>query len=162
MTGDHTVNLVTSHDQVCILKTVLYFTHRHFTDCSVFYRPAFYRLVCKIVNLWDIDLKFYSQFLMLISTIVQNFVELPHVEGTFLKTSYLSVLGLCKLIIYRPVCKMFNLWDIDLKFYSQFLMLILTILQNFVKLSYLEVTFLETSYLSVFGLCRPIIYRPDE
>ena len=30
----------------------------HFTDRSVFYRPAFYRLVCKIVNLWDIDLKF--------------------------------------------------------------------------------------------------------
>ena len=30
----------------------------HFTDRSVFYRPVFYRLVCKIVNLWDIDLKF--------------------------------------------------------------------------------------------------------
>ena len=30
----------------------------HFTDRSVSYRPAFYRLVCKIVNLWDIDLKF--------------------------------------------------------------------------------------------------------
>ena len=29
----------------------------HFTDRSVFYRPAFYRLVCKIVNLWDINLK---------------------------------------------------------------------------------------------------------
>ena len=28
-------------------------------------------------------------------------------------------------------------------------------------LPYLEVTSLETSYLSVFGLCRPIIYRPD-
>ena len=41
-------------------------------------------------------------------------------------------------------------------------MLILTIVQKFVKLPYLEVTFLETSYLSVFGLCRPIIYRPDE
>ena len=30
----------------------------HFTDRSVFYRQAFYRLVCKIVNLKDIDLKF--------------------------------------------------------------------------------------------------------
>ena len=30
----------------------------YFTDRSVFYRPPFYRLVCKIVNLWDIDLKF--------------------------------------------------------------------------------------------------------
>ena len=32
-----------------------------FTGCSVFYRqafPAFYRLFCKIANLWDIDLKF--------------------------------------------------------------------------------------------------------
>ena len=37
----------------------------------------------------------------------------------------------------------------------------LTIVQNFVKLPYLEVTFLETSYLSVFELYRPIIYRPD-
>ena len=26
----------------------------HFTDRSVFYRPAFYRLVSKIVNLWDV------------------------------------------------------------------------------------------------------------
>ena len=41
-------------------------------------------------------------------------------------------------------------------------MLILTIVQSFVKLPYLEVIFLETSYLSVFGLCIPIIYRPDE
>ena len=30
----------------------------YFRDLSVFYRSAFYRLVCKIVNLWDIDLKF--------------------------------------------------------------------------------------------------------
>ena len=41
-------------------------------------------------------------------------------------------------------------------------MLILTIVQNFVKLPHLEGTFLKTSYLSVFGLCRPIIYRPDD
>ena len=41
-------------------------------------------------------------------------------------------------------------------------MLIVTIVQNFVKLPYLEVTFLETSYFSVLGLCRPIIYRPDD
>ena len=41
-------------------------------------------------------------------------------------------------------------------------MLIVTIVQNFVKWPYLEVTFLETSYFSVFGLCRPMIYRPDE
>ena len=41
-------------------------------------------------------------------------------------------------------------------------MLIVTIVQNFVNLPYLEVTFLETSYLSVLGLCRPMIYRPDD
>ena len=41
-------------------------------------------------------------------------------------------------------------------------MLIVTIVQNFVKLPYLEVTFLETSYLIVLGFCRPIIYRPDD
>ena len=41
-------------------------------------------------------------------------------------------------------------------------MLVLTRVQNFVKLPYLELTFLETSYLSVFELCRPIIYRPDD
>ena len=35
-------------------------------------------------------------------------------------------------------------------------------MQNFFKLPYLEVTFLETSYLCVFRLFRPIIYRPDE
>ena len=40
-------------------------------------------------------------------------------------------------------------------------MLILTIVQNFAKLPHLKSTFLETSYLSVFGLCRPMIYRPD-
>ena len=41
-------------------------------------------------------------------------------------------------------------------------MLILTIVQNCVKLPHLEVTFLETSYLSVFGLFRPMIYRLDD
>ena len=41
-------------------------------------------------------------------------------------------------------------------------MLIVTIVQNFVKLPYLEVTFLETSYFGVLGLCRPMIYRPDD
>ena len=41
-------------------------------------------------------------------------------------------------------------------------MLILTIVQNYVKLPYLEVTFSETSYLTIFGLSKPIIYRPDE
>ena len=46
--------------------------------------------------------------------------------------------------------------------YSQFLMLLLTIVKNFVKLSYLENTFLETSYLSVLGLCGPMIHRPDD
>ena len=35
-------------------------------------------------------------------------------------------------------------------------------MQNFAMLQYLEVTYLETSYLSVFGLCRLIIYRPDK
>ena len=30
----------------------------NFTDRSVFYRPTIYRLVCKIVNLLDMDLKF--------------------------------------------------------------------------------------------------------
>ena len=41
-------------------------------------------------------------------------------------------------------------------------MLLLTIVQNFVKLPYLEVVFLETSYFSILRLCRPIIYRPDK
>ena len=41
-------------------------------------------------------------------------------------------------------------------------MLILTIVQNFVKLPHLEGTFLKMSYLRVFGLYRPIIYRPDD
>ena len=40
-------------------------------------------------------------------------------------------------------------------------MLILTIVQNFVKLPHLEGTLLKSSNLSVFGLFRPIIYRPD-
>lgn len=30
----------------------------HFIVRSVFYRPEFYKLICKIVNLVDIDLKF--------------------------------------------------------------------------------------------------------
>ena len=30
----------------------------HFTYRSVFHRPAFYRMVCKIVNLYNINLKF--------------------------------------------------------------------------------------------------------
>ena len=40
--------------------------------------------------------------------------------------------------------------------------LILTFVQNFVKLLYLEFTCVEMSYLSVFGLSRSIIYRADE
>ena len=35
-------------------------------------------------------------------------------------------------------------------------------LSKILKLPYLRITFLETSYLSVFGLCRPIIYSPDD
>ena len=35
MTGDHSVNLVTSHNQFCILQTVLHSIDRHFTDWSV-------------------------------------------------------------------------------------------------------------------------------
>ena len=34
--------------------------------------------------------------------------------------------------------------------------------QNFDKLPYQKITFLETCYLSILGLLRPIIYRPDE
>ena len=40
--------------------------------------------------------------------------------------------------------------------------MILTIVQKFVKSPYLEVKILETKYLSVFGIYRPINYRPDE
>ena len=50
---------------------------------------------------------------------------------------------------------------IDLKFLGS-LTLILTIVQSFVKLPYLEFTFLEMSCLWVFRLCRLLIYRPDE
>ena len=35
ITGDHSVNLVTSGDLICILQTVLYFTYRYFIDRSV-------------------------------------------------------------------------------------------------------------------------------
>ena len=49
-----------------------------------------------------------------------------------------------------------------LHFQGQFLTSILTIVQNFVKLPYLEVTFLETSYLRILGITRSIIYRHDE
>ena len=38
-----------------------------FIDRSVFYRRAFYRLVCKIVNLEDIDLKFLQSIFDIIS-----------------------------------------------------------------------------------------------
>ena len=41
-------------------------------------------------------------------------------------------------------------------------MLISTLVQKFVKLPYLETACLGTSYLNVFELFRPIIYRPDE
>ena len=50
MTWHHQVNLVKSRDLVHILKAVLYFTDQHLAP--------FYRLFCKIANLWDIDLKF--------------------------------------------------------------------------------------------------------
>ena len=36
MIKDHSVNLVTSQDLVCILQTDLYFTYRHLTDWSIF------------------------------------------------------------------------------------------------------------------------------
>ena len=40
--------------------------------------------------------------------------------------------------------------------------LMLSIVPNYVKLPYLDVTFLEKSYQSVVRLNRPIIYRPEE
>ena len=46
MTGDHFVSLVTSRDLVRILE-----------HCSVFCRPVFHRLNCKIVNLGDISMR---------------------------------------------------------------------------------------------------------
>ena len=52
-------------------------------------------------------------------------------------------------------------WSVKYSFF-EILTLILIIVQNFVVLSYLEVIFLEASYLRVFLLCRPIIYRPDD
>ena len=69
---------------------------------SVFYRPAFYRLVCELVDLWDVDLRFQGRFSMLILTMVQILVKLPCVKYKFLETSYLSVFGLCWPIVYRP------------------------------------------------------------
>ena len=71
-----------------------------------FYRAAFYRLVCKVVNLWDIDLKFLG-----------------------------------------------SIFNVDIDYCAKF-----TLSRSY---HILEVTFLETSNLSVFGLCRPIIYRAD-
>ena len=50
MTWHHPVNLVKSGDLIQIFWAVLYFTDQLFS--------AFYRLFCKIANLWDIDLKF--------------------------------------------------------------------------------------------------------
>ena len=47
-------------------------------------------------------------------------------------------------------------------FQGQVLTLIFTIVLNFGKLPYLEVTFLERCYLSILVLYRPIIYRPDD
>ena len=40
--------------------------------------------------------------LTLLLTIEPNFVKLPYLKVTFLKASYLSVLGLCRHITYRP------------------------------------------------------------
>ena len=95
MTGDHSVNSVISHDLLRILQTVLYSTDRHF-------------LVCKIVNQISIG-SFQDQFLTLVLTVVQNFVNLPYLELTFLETSYLSVFGLNRPMIYRPdeLCNIF-------------------------------------------------------
>ena len=36
--------------------------HSHFTGHSVFYRPTYQGLICKIVNLSDVDVKFLGQF----------------------------------------------------------------------------------------------------
>ena len=80
MTGGHTVDLVTSHNKFCILQTVLYFIDRSIEQ-----------------SIFDI-----SMILTLILTIVENFVLLPYLEVTFVETSYLSVFGVFRPIIYRP------------------------------------------------------------
>ena len=48
------VNLVKSHDSICILSAVLYFTDQHLVP--------FYRLFFRIANLEDTDLKFSGLF----------------------------------------------------------------------------------------------------
>ena len=63
---------------------------------------------------------------MLIVTIVQIFVKLPYLEGTFLETSFFSVLGLCRPIIYRP----FGISQTGTPQTGLFLMLIVTIVQS--------------------------------
>ena len=76
----------------------------HFIARSVFYRSAFHRLVCRMVNLWDVDLKFLGQFLILTLRMVQRIFKFPCPEVTFLDRSYLSLFRLSWHIIYRPMC----------------------------------------------------------
>ena len=58
---------MTSHEIVRISQTVLYLTHQHFTNWSV--KKSIFK-----ISIWN----FYSQFLMLIVTIVRNLKHLKH------------------------------------------------------------------------------------
>ena len=73
MTWHHTVNLVQSQ----ISWAVLYFRDSIFS--------AFYRLFCKIANLWDIDLKFPRFLSAVNSDNPKNFVKLACLEVAFPK-----------------------------------------------------------------------------
>ena len=61
------MNFVISRDLLRNSQPGLCITDQHF----VYYRPAFHRLVCKVVNLSDINLKFLGSIFDV--KIVQNF-----------------------------------------------------------------------------------------
>ena len=73
----------------------------HFADRAVFYRPAFYRLVCKIVNSWDTELR----FLVSLSDVdIDNCAKVRRVTipRCYISKSELFGRGLCRPIIHRP------------------------------------------------------------
>ena len=93
------VDDMTSHIQFSDVPwPSLYFIVR-----SVFCRPLFYRLVCKIVNLWDVDLKFLGQISDINIDYPTQIFWRHHVQNLHLqKTGYLSVFRLFWPIVYRP------------------------------------------------------------
>ena len=94
MQWNHPANLVKIRNLVFIWWTVLYFTDKLFS--------AFYRLFCKIANLWNIDLKFSGFISNINLDNPENFCKLSMSRSYFSKN--LDIRDFARYVKYILFC----------------------------------------------------------